>query len=233
MPRAFHKVPHREGGGHPTMRYRLQCSACPEADSLGNTDIGADKAPHIVPQTFARRGWTVGKSPERDLCPACTRGRRPHPVPTGAVPMANPTLLTPTPLRAVPSATVPVPTPEKVKAEAPRVMSRDERRIINAKIDEVYIDEAHGYSIGWNDERVATDLGVPRAWVSQMRDENFGPELNAEVVKARAETDTIVAEMTKLRAAMTESAAQAGELLTKAERCKAELGRLIAAAGRK
>jgi hypothetical protein len=214
------------------MRYRLQCSACPEAATLGNTDIGADKASHIVPQTFARRGWTVGKSPERDLCPACTRGRRSHPVSTGAVPMANPTLTTPS-LRAVPSGTVPVQVQDKAKAEPPRVMSRDERRIINAKIDEVYIDEAHGYSIGWNDDRVATDLGVPRAWVSQMRDENFGPELNAEVVKARTETDALVAEMAKLREDMKASAAQASTLMMMADKCQANLARLIAAAGRK
>lgn len=56
----------------------------------------------------------------------------------------------------------------------PREMSRDDRRVIFAKLDEVYLDEKRGYEQGWSDHRVATDLGVPRKWVETIRAENFG-----------------------------------------------------------
>lgn len=61
-----------------------------------------------------------------------------------------------------------------VVAEPPRQMNKEDRRLIWGKIEEVYLDNA--YSSGWNDKKVAEDLGVPLAWVKNIRDENFGPE---------------------------------------------------------
>lgn len=34
-----------------------------------------------------------------------------------------------------------------------------------------------GYDAGWSDEAVAKDLGIPRAWVTSVRDEMFGPAI--------------------------------------------------------
>ena len=62
----------------------------------------------------------------------------------------------------------------KLAVVAPREMSRDDRRIIFAKLNDVYLDEKRGYSDGWNDERVAADLNVPRKWVEDIRADNFG-----------------------------------------------------------
>lgn len=213
------------------MRYRLQCSACPEGESLGHTNIGEERATHVVPQTFARRGWIVGRTPERDLCPACAHASGPIPMKPEPSPMVSNTV---TPMRsAAPAAPAAQAKPEAAGALPPREMSRDERRIINAKIDEVYVDEAHGYTIGWNDDRVAADLGVPRAWIAKMRDENFGPDHNVEVTKARGEADRLTAEMAALRVHLEESVKIAGLLLSKADACRADLARLTAATGRK
>lgn len=87
------------------------------------------------------------------------------------------------------TATTPAP---KRAAEPPREMSRDDRRLIFAKLDEVYVDENTGYSAGWTDDKVATDLGVPRAWVAQIRDENFGPGTNEEITKLLGEVNETV-----------------------------------------
>ena len=62
-----------------------------------------------------------------------------------------------------------------VKPEPPRVMQRDDRRIIFEKLNAVYLDEKRGYDNDWSDHKVAIDLGVPRSWVEQVRDEMFGP----------------------------------------------------------
>ena len=67
---------------------------------------------------------------------------------------------------------------EPTRAEPPREMSKDDRRIIFAKIDEVYVGEEKGYDAGWSDDRVAKDLGVPRAWVTSLREDFFGPAAN-------------------------------------------------------
>lgn len=76
-----------------------------------------------------------------------------------------------------------------ISAEAPRVMGKEDRRIIFGKLDEVYVDEKTGYDKGWSDERVAKDLGVPRAWVSDVRDEFYGPAKSeyAELFVAKLE----------------------------------------------
>ena len=62
-----------------------------------------------------------------------------------------------------------------MKAEPPRTMSREDRRIVFEKLNGVYLDEKRGYDTGWSDHKVAIDLGVPRAWVEQVREEMFGP----------------------------------------------------------
>lgn len=96
---------------------------------------------------FRHKGWAVGKGPKADFCPKhFSTSRR-----KGTQAMAH---------------IVPV-------AEKPRDMTREDRRIINDKLDEVYGRDA--YKQPWTDESVAKDLGVPRDWVSQVRDQFFGP----------------------------------------------------------
>lgn len=63
-------------------------------------------------------------------------------------------------------------------------LSRADRRIIFAKLEEVYESEEAGYKSPWTDQAVARDLGshIPVGWVAQVREENFGPlRDNAEI----------------------------------------------------
>lgn len=84
---------------------------------------------------------------------------------------------------------------DKPKAEPPRMMSRDDRRIIFAKLSDVYVDEKVGYAQGWSDHRVATDLGVPRKWVEDIRKENFGDvAINEDMEQFRREAEALLAE---------------------------------------
>lgn len=78
-----------------------------------------------------------------------------------------------------------------VLVEPPREMSREDRRLVFAKIDEHYLDNS--YEKDWNDRRVATDLGVPLAWVQDIRDVNFGPEgLSTEQLQVVQEAKALV-----------------------------------------
>ena len=64
---------------------------------------------------------------------------------------------------------------EKLQVSEPRVMTREDKRIIYDKINEVYVDEKRGYDNGWSDHKLATDLGVPRKWIEEVREDMFGP----------------------------------------------------------
>lgn len=78
---------------------------------------------------------------------------------------------------------------EKIKADTPRTMSRDDRRIIFGKLETCWSDAKKTYDDGWTDERVVKDLGVPRAWVSTVRDENFGPIVTIDVEALKTEIE--------------------------------------------
>jgi hypothetical protein len=58
--------------------------------------------------------------------------------------------------------------------ELPRQMQRADRRVVFAKLEDVYKDEVTGYTVPWNDVKVAEDLGIPVEWVKTVREENFG-----------------------------------------------------------
>lgn len=91
---------------------------------------------------FKRKGWTVGNGPAADVCGVCA-GRKPKPD-----------------LKVVPMEAVAV-------KDKPREMTRDERLIIMDKIRDVH--DGDRYGAGWSDKKVSDDLGVPRAWVEDMR----------------------------------------------------------------
>ena len=69
-----------------------------------------------------------------------------------------------------------------VKAVLPREMSKDDRRLIFAQLNDVYTDA--GYSGDWTDQKVATVLGCPRVWVVEVREEFFGTIKDNEQLSA-------------------------------------------------
>lgn len=93
-----------------------------------------------------------------------------------------------------------------VKAEPPRQMTKEDRRLIFAKIDEVYLDESKGYSSGWSDKKVSSDLGVPSAWVRTIREENFGTEgANEELISLIAEARDVERQIREIDAGLVKS----------------------------
>jgi hypothetical protein len=115
------------------------------------------------------------------VCPACIKERArgktftpDNPTPQDNIVHLNQAASVTT-MQATPKVIEPT-----IKAEPPREMTRDDRRVIFAKLQDVYVDEKVGYGNGWNDQKVAADLGVPLAWVRTIRDENFGTERSNE-----------------------------------------------------
>jgi hypothetical protein len=153
---------------------------------------GADD--HIEWQFISRKleqkGWRIGKSRTSHRCPKCFNAARLAAVrKSEEKPMVSKNE-----------------TPLHVVQENPRVMQRDDRRLIFDKLNEVYVDNKVGYSKGWTDEKVALDLGVPRAWLKTVREEFFGDEVSNEDIREQikdaaamfAQMRTIEPEMRRL-----------------------------------
>ncbi|MBP1841995.1 hypothetical protein J2046_000239 [Rhizobium petrolearium] len=146
-----------EAGGVTAVAYRIECSSCEAVGFYPQKRLGIRRPPHAITEHFRGMKWSVGSGARKDLCPECARRRKPKKEKV----MADMTAA------AKPQADNP-------RAEKPREMTRDDRRIINDKLDEVYGKDC--YKSPWCDATVAKDLGVPRDWVAQVRDQFFGPE---------------------------------------------------------
>ena len=75
-----------------------------------------------------------------------------------------------------------------------------DRRVIIAKLNDLYVDEATGYRDDWNDAMVAKDLGAPIEWVREIRDENFGPHRNERYVAIETVVMGVMGEIAQVTA---------------------------------
>lgn len=166
MNRVFERTAIKVPNSRPQPAYLIRCSKCGETEKVTvTTQRGGVIAPEGIAAKFRNKGWSISSRGNSDLCPNCQ--------------VKRPKVAENTESNVV----------ELVRAEPPREMGKDDRRVIFAKINDVYLDERSGYSRGWSDKRVAEDLGVPLAWVSQIRERDFGKETD-EVTELFAETMT-------------------------------------------
>lgn len=156
--RTFPEVPIVRGEVR-VMAMQITCAHCGAVEFYAFQNGVKRKPPIAARQAFQGRGWSVGSGPRKDFCPlhAAPASRREKDMSGSILPQSS------TPVPALPP-----------KADAPRQMTREDRQIIHAKLSDVY--DNGKYLTPWTDARVAADLGVPRAWVSEIRDLMFGPE---------------------------------------------------------
>jgi len=140
---------------------KIECATCGTEEIITTSNLNASKAPDFVRKRFIAKGWTVGKFRDADHCPSCT-GRN---INKSSEPTESDVKKPALGLPGTPVLTIVPPTP---------AMSIDDKRVIFAKLDAVYIDGEKGYSEGWDDARVAVDLGCNMDWVTAVRTENFG-----------------------------------------------------------
>ena len=96
------------------------------------------------------------------------------------------------------------PTPAE---EAPREPTRAQKRAIIDMLEEVYDTEAERYTGGDTDASVAETLSVMPGWVTQIREDLFGPDganddmnrLDARIAQAQKSMLQVEAEATELR----------------------------------
>lgn len=176
----------------------ISCCNCPnEATSNCGSGSGAI-GPEMLNRRFTRQGWYVGRTASAHICPDCNIPRQraaPEPVeetkPVKEKPFSSAlTADTITADKFGPSKIVGTVSSDSVKEGtlvpnlAPkRELSFADRRIINAKLEEVYENELVGYRKDHSDTSVAKDLGVIEAWVAEVRAANFGPAAGNEAAQ--------------------------------------------------
>lgn len=226
---------------------RIWCSECGTNEVARIPQGLSYTCPQVVAdRMFRNKGWVLGRRRKQDICPHCAARDRADrnakrtatnaktdPTIADIWPTSNVIELKPVvtedkpmnkPLPATITAT-PIPAPAIAQ---PREMSRADKRIIFNKLEEVYGDEHSGYTNGWSDQKVASDLGVPVDWVRTLRDENFGPEGHSPEAKAvfdetRKLLETMRAEREKLQGKASEMIAAATKIAAEADRLERKL----------
>lgn len=184
----------------------LCCCVCGQTEKLNTTtgERGHHLPDEAISRAFRRKGWFVAATARKDRCP---EHAKPHRKPAQEAPKM-----------AADTKVIDIRSPQPGASDLPpREMTKTDRRLVIAKLEEVYEDEATGYSTGWHDERVAKDMAVPRAWVELIREENFGPikaEQSAEVQSIRLaieETDRVLANANRDLASLGKDCLEIGE----------------------
>lgn len=196
-----------------------RCGNCEAAVPLVvNTMTSHSNCDEVEWQYIAKKleakGWRIGKSRTSHRCPKCFKAAK-----FAAI-------------RKSDAAAVAMSARNEEIAmqvvENARVMSREDRRIIFDKLNQVYIDAKIGYAPGWTDEKVATDLGVPRGWVRLLRDENFGDEMSNEDIRASvAEAQSILKEIRTFQHSFDPEVRRLYGLADKIEKSLAEIQRVL------
>lgn len=195
--------------GAPRMSgFRILCSKCGVQDKVSAQR--ANLPIEAIAKIFSGRGWSVSaRNAAHHVCPKCQEKR------TKVAPMT--------------SSEKPI----AVELAPPREMSREDRRIVFAKLNDVYLDERAGYSNGWSDQRVADDLSIPRAWVKSIREENFGPDGASEEIRAMLEQAIgVIGEARKHQDEIARMKVAAESLLKRAATLEAQTTPLLTIANR-
>lgn len=186
-------------------RARIKCSHDGCKESLIFSRRGPIN-PAQAAKWFRDKGWGVGGGPRADLCPTHLNGLAQTPAHSAdavqvavheninahPAPDMRTTAPAPPPFNEVFQKTDPV--------EEPKQMTRMDRRVIIAKLNDLYVDEATGYRDDWNDAMVAKDLGAPIEWVREIRDENFGPHRNERYVAIETVVMGVMGEIAQVTA---------------------------------
>jgi hypothetical protein len=159
--------------------YAITCNSCGKQDKLITSKPSGALPAIMVAKKFIERGWIAGARVRDDRCPACQAIDK---APKKKIETAQVIEMTQPQKTLPPEVVSSTPIMTIKRADPPPVMEKEDRRIIFAEIDTNYIDEQKGYAEGWNDARVAKGLNVPLAWVRELRDANFGPEVGTSVL---------------------------------------------------
>jgi len=206
----------------------VTCGMCGKEESMAVKTRTPKFPPQVVAAHFRHKGWIIGSRPKDDVCPVCVveaeearrikaRKEKLELPPKGAAVEAVKLV----PIQSKPNGT-------RVADGVKTVIDRDARRILFAKLNEVYLDERRGYAPGWTDAKVAADLGISIDLVAAERDQFFGPEdpthgLRDKIAEAQAALIDMAARGEALLDVARRAQEAAADISRKADALRAEI----------
>lgn len=190
----------------------VSCATCDVQAVLSAHWQGPDRGDQIS-RHLRKRGWLVGKRPTGDRCPDCARTMRRVARKVWGRGLSNQETMNAACEWAIENHEVndqaraaeltrrmremKKPTHEQTAAFSsetspaalsPAAPDRESRRLIHAEIDAVWLDDRKGYAGGVSDRSIAEKMGIPVAWVAEVREFSFGPVMvNEDLEKFRSE----------------------------------------------
>jgi hypothetical protein len=186
--------------------YRVQCSLCRRTEKVQMNTQQSSGAGHDDEQLarrtqrkFEERGWAIGKRERDDLCCDCRVDKLKSETPSKLIQFTAAAAAPDRTSDFPPAQSVPIP---KANGHA-APLTREARRLIYMKLEEVYESESTGYKDGWSDDHVARDLELSLAWVETVRKENFGEWNDNPTLRGLIEeTDKAIADSKAICAAV-------------------------------
>lgn len=159
----------------------VTCGACGESVHISQQWRGPSRG-DAISNHLRRRGWVIGRNKaSADRCPVCAT------LPRKAATLRCEGVSPQIPVRHQPTMEAPtIMATEKPAAPAaePRQPDRESRRLIHAEIETHWLDDAKGFAGGETDLTIARRLGVPQAWVAEVREFSFGSLMVNEDIAA-------------------------------------------------
>ncbi|MDC7784808.1 hypothetical protein PQJ75_00885 [Rhodoplanes sp. TEM] len=203
--------------------------------------FGGARANEDLLRIMKRAGWELGNKPEHDRCPDCLAAARKARRERLKVvtPSKEPEMQKIEPAAApAPEITAAAAPEQPAPSNAPREMTLDDAFVVYEQLAEVYDTSRKSYTGDWTDAKVATHLGVPRAWVVDVRRRRFGDSGMNEgiaalaqdarelVADARAEVDKLTATIGALKATIREAETKHRDLMAKADRIERKIAEI-------
>lgn len=205
----------------------VSCGTCDVRAVLSAHWQGPDRTDQIS-RHLRKRGWLMGKRPTGDRCPDCARLHRRYVRndpecgvrfssqdafnraieqaidrgdETDPAGVANDSRIIMDMKSKSRTKTMDVSADPAPAADPPAAPDRESRRLIHAEIDVVWLDDRKGYAGGATDRSIAEKLGVPVAWVAEVREFAFGPcMINEDLEAFRAELASATEQMAAVQA---------------------------------
>lgn len=180
--------------------YRIECCKCDTVEDIVASGHTGSLPQTVINKKFQQKGWKTGRKP---VCPGC-QAKSHHRAEAQTMKAKTIDSIA----TQINSQSPPQP---PVAIDPPRQMTAADKRKVFRAIDDQW-DENKGRYIGAaSDQHLADTLGVPRAWVKEVREENFGKTQRNE------DLDKAIGDAKNLRAEAARNAATALDLATKFE----------------
>lgn len=173
--RVFATRPAKPDGVHVVAALYIKCGhpGCRESIDFLSTGRGKTNPDHAR-KVWGRKGWEIGRNADSDRCPQHTRlalraERETDMGKETPINHASHEKSFDGQLRAA-AAVAPI-----IDAKAARMPGRDDNQLILIAVQEAYPAPGEGYTAGVTDDSIAAELGLPRVWIAQVREQFFGP----------------------------------------------------------